>query len=165
VVVRGREYRLDWFGPTGTRSAGPVIPYTPVRVTEADKEQIRRANKRMQSQVSKAAAEAAGNVPNASRGTMPSMTVDAPTVWPEHKPAFAQGALRVRPNGELWVARLRAAGDDAPLYDVLSPTGALSYRVRLPAKTRLTGISDRYVYLVRIDEDDLEYLGRYELAR
>jgi hypothetical protein len=165
VVVRGREYRIDWYGPTGARSAGPVMPYTPVRVTEADKEQIRRTNKRMQEQVSKAAQEAAGNVPGGSRAKMPSMTVDAPTEWPEHKPAFAQGALRVRPNGELWIARLRAAGEEGPLYDVLSATGTLNYRVQLPPKTRLVGLGTRYVYVVRVDNDDLEYLGRYELAR
>lgn len=165
VVVRGREYRIDWYAPAGARSAGPAIPYAPVRVTEADKEQIRRANKRMQEQVSKAAAEAAGNVPGGSRAKMPSMTVDAPTTWPQHKPAFAQGALRVRSNGELWVARLRAAGEEGQLFDVLSTAGTLSHRVQLPPKSRLVGLGARYVYVVRVDKDDLEYLGRYELTR
>jgi hypothetical protein len=164
IVLRGRDYRIDWIGPTGARSAGPLVPYTPVRVTEADKEQVREANKRMQAQVSKAAAAAAGRA-NASQAKVPSMSVDAPTEWPEHKPAFAQGALRVRPNGELWIGRLRAAVDKAPLYDVLSSSGALAYRVQLPPRTRLAGVSARFLYVVRIDEDDLEYLGRYELGR
>ena len=137
------------------------MPYTRVRVTDADKTKMRETNRKVQQEVSKAAAGAASQVPGGARGKMPSMKVDEPTEWPEYKPPFGQAALEVAPNGELWVARLRAAADEAPLYDVLDATGVLRYRVELPKNSRLAGLGARHIYVVRIDEDDLEYLQRY----
>lgn len=162
AVLRGRDYRIDWIGPDGARRPGAAVPYTRVRVTDADKAKSRETNRKVQQEVSKAAAGAASGIPGGSRGKMPSMKVDEPTEWPEYKPPFAQGALKVAPNGELWVARLRPAADEAPLFDVLDATGVLRYRVQLPKKSRLAGLGARHIYVVRIDDDDLEYLQRYD---
>ena len=37
ALVRANDYRVDWVLPDGKRVAGRPIPFTPVRVTEADK--------------------------------------------------------------------------------------------------------------------------------
>jgi hypothetical protein len=163
VVVRGADYRMEFISEPGSARSLAPVPYERVKVTKADHEKAREARKRMEAEVSRAAASAAASVPaNArGRGRMPSMAVDEPTEWPEYKPAFAQGALKVAPDGELWVARLRAASEEGQLYDVFTRAGALRLRVALPPKTALVGIGAKHLYVVRIDADDLQYLQRH----
>lgn len=163
VVVRGADYRMDFIAAPGTVTTRGPVPYDRVRVTEKDKEKMREQQKRMQEEISKAAASAAASMPNAGKGRarMPSMAVDEPTEWPEFKPAFGQSALKVAPDGELWVARHRAAADEGQLFDVFTSAGVLRLRVELPRKTALVGFGARHLYVVRIDDDELQYLQRH----
>jgi hypothetical protein len=85
-----------------------------------------------------------------------------PLEWPEYLPPFLDRALRFAPDGMLWVERTVPA-DAAPVHDVIDAEGRVSYRVSLPKKTRLVGFGANSAYLVRIDDDDLEYLQRYRL--
>ena len=68
--------------------------------------------------------------------------------------------MTIAPNGTLWVERPVNAGAPA-LYDVLSPTGSLLYRVTLPTRSRIVGFGPSGIYAVRLDEDDLEFLERF----
>ena len=86
-----------------------------------------------------------------------------PTEWPRDLPPFLAGALSMGLDGRLWVQRTTAAGAP-PTFDVFDAAGRLAERVTLPARTRLVGHGRGVVYLVRIDEDDLEYLERYRLV-
>ena len=161
VIVRGADYRLEFVtGPGAVASNGP-IPYERVKVTEADKAKQREAKKATVQEITKAAASARAALPAARATPMPSIAVDDPTEWPDYKPAFGQGALKVAPNGEIWIARLRPANNEGALYDVFSREGVLRYRMELPRKTALVGIGTTHLYVVRIDEDELQYLGRY----
>ena len=58
----------------------------------------------------------------------------------------------------LWVMRTTAA-DEPPTFDVIDKTGRVVGQAKLPHRTRLVGFGDGTLYLVRIDEVDLEYLG------
>jgi hypothetical protein len=62
----------------------------------------------------------------------------------------------------LWVQRAHAA-DAPPSCDVIDTTGRIVSRVVLPRHTRVVGFGVNSVYLVRIDDDDLEYLQRFRL--
>jgi hypothetical protein len=154
ALVRHDPYRVEWVAPNGQRVTGPVIAYTPVRVTEADK-------------AARASAGSASRTYSFGGGTAgaPPAAPPRPAAqeWPAVKPPFLNDAARVAPDGRVWVLRTRAADDPIPAYDVLDGAGALVARVTLPAGTHLLGFGTRSVYLVRTDADDLEYLQRYQL--
>lgn len=162
VVVRGDTYTLEFIGVSGGAASRVTVPYEPVKVTSADKVKLREARAEMQKEVSKVMAGASAMVPAGKSGTkMPSMAVDEPTEWPAVKPAFGQGALKVAPDGEIWISRLREAAFDGQSWDVFTKAGVLRLRVELPARAKLIAIGAKHVYAVRTDSDDLQYLGRY----
>jgi hypothetical protein len=49
------------------------------------------------------------------------------------------------------------------LYDIINGQGKLVERVQLPPRTKLVGFGVSTVYVVRLDQDDLQYLQRYPL--
>ena len=48
-----------------------------------------------------------------------------------------------------------------PSYDVFDGAGTLVRQVTLRPRSRVVGFGNGTVYLVRLDEDDLQYLERY----
>ena len=83
--------------------------------------------------------------------------------WPQYKAPFPANAAFARPNGELWVAQSRKAGDKVPKYHVFDAQGKLMGTIALPPNTRLVGFGNQALYAVRVDDDDLQYLQRYRL--
>ena len=161
VVFRGADYRMEFISTTGQVTSKGPVPYTRVRVTDADKVALRKTQQEMQKEIARAMTGARAAAPaGKSAPKMPSMQVDEPTEWPEYKPAFGQTSLKIAPNGELWMARLGAAGHEAQHWDVFTSTGELRLRAELPPKTKLVGIGASYLYTVRIDDDELQYLER-----
>jgi hypothetical protein len=57
--------------------------------------------------------------------------------------------------------RTRPGDDPTLVYDVFDRAGKLLRHVRLPDATRLVGSGKNSIYLVRIDDDDLQWLERY----
>ncbi len=161
LVVRGATYRLDFVREVSDVVSRGPIRYERVKVTAKDKVKHREAQVAMQKEMSRAVAGAASSLTPAQRAQMPGMSIVDPSSWPEYKPAFGQGALRIAPDGEIWIGRLREAGNERPLYDVFAPDGALRYRVEFPRKTQLVGFGSKWLYAVREDSDELHYLGRY----
>lgn len=150
AIVRARDYHVDRYSAAGARSAGRAVPVRRLPVTEADKEEIRqerRANVGLQTGRGGAVSTRARRPP-------------ADPEFPAFKPPFVSGSTFSRPNGELWVLRSRVAGE-APVYDVFNDVGSIAKRVALQAGTRLVGFGNGTVYLVRTDDDDLQYLQRY----
>lgn len=159
LIVRGSNYQMEFHGAaSGPRRLAPTA-FVPVKVTEADKVEVRRQVVEAEKAMKKAVAGASAAV-GATRPP-PGMSLGEPDEWPATKPAFGQGALKVAPDGEIWVHRHRDAANEAPLYDVFSPDGKLRFRVELAKKSRLAGIGAKHVYIVRVDEDELQYLGKY----
>jgi hypothetical protein len=78
-------------------------------------------------------------------------------------PPFVAASIFAAPNGELWVLRSHRF-TDVPVYDVFNAAASMTRRVELSeAKARFVGFGSRFLYVVRRDADDLEYLQRYRL--
>ena len=153
AVARSGKYGLDWIA-NGKRTAGGAVAYSPIRVTKADKEeweQLARSGRPMV----RAVGGGGGRLP-------PPPVPDADEMeWPEVKPAFTGSAAMVTPEGEAWVRRTVPAGERRPHYDIFDAQGKLVAKAVLPAHTRLVAFGKGVLYLVRTDEDGLEWLGRY----
>ncbi|MFN8570491.1 MAG: hypothetical protein U0132_00465 [Gemmatimonadaceae bacterium] len=163
VIVRGKDYHLDIATSATQVVSTAAITFERFKVTEADKERLREATRKSRELANKAIADAMSSVPKSQApAKVPTMTIDEPATWPTEKPAFGQGAVTVAPNGRVWVRRHRAAADTLPLYDVLDLKGRTESRVALPFKGRIVGFSRNWMYVVRIDADDLEYLERFK---
>jgi hypothetical protein len=158
--VQPNPYRVLWLDAARKLSAGPVQPYTPIRVTEADKELVREARKRNRG-ITVAFGPGGRNVaPPPGAGQVPEPE------FAETMPPFEGGPGRgasvlATPEGELWVLRTRPASDKTPTYDVFDRTGGLVKKVTLNPNSRVVGFGKGTVYVVRTDEDDLQYLQRY----
>ncbi len=153
-VARVATNHVEWWGPTG-RVKGPAVPYTPIKVTEGDKKAW--AEQAMRGAISM-------EVNNGRRTTRPATRPPSTEGlnWPETKPPFAAGGVAVTPEGELWLLRSRPASDPVPSYDVFDAQGRVVKRVLLPKGTRLVGFGKGTAYLVRADDDGLEYLMRFK---
>ena len=157
VVLSPEPYRVSFIAD-GRQSDGPVIPYQRLRVTDADKAEWR-------AEKSKPVATIMFNRGGATTaGYQPPSPTEEPDKWPEYLPPYllTTGAdrLRIAPDGTIWIERAVNAGSPA-LYDVLSRTGALAYRVTVPKRTRIVGFGRSGIYAVRLDDDDLQYLQRF----
>lgn len=159
AIVHPEPYRVEYVEPNGSRVTGPIIPYDRIRVTEAHKEQWRQGVKSsgmaiMVEQGPGGRKMQAGPVPN----------VPDPGDWPEYLPPFLgqSGQFNVifASDGLLWVRRTGPA-DAAPLYDVIDRSGRVAFKVQLAKRSRVVGFGNGTVYVVRSDEDDLQYLQRF----
>jgi hypothetical protein len=155
AVVRVRDYHVDRYSAAGKRTSGAPVRVEAIPVTEADKEEVRAERRAIA--VSGPQLGRGGTPP---RGAPPTRSPREPE-FPAFKPPFVLGGVFARPNGELWVLRSRKAGDKVPVYDVFNAVGTLTVRVTFPLKTRLVGFGNGTVYVVRVDDDDLQYLQRY----
>lgn len=158
AVVRASDYHTEW-GERPPLAAGARVPFTPVPVTEADKERVRKNTREAMEQGLKLGTSMAAG----SGQKMPKIAMDLeePPSWPKVKPPFS--GVRAAPDGRLWVARPLPGANDAVEYDVLAPGGKLERRVRFPTSVTLLGFGKGFVYATRRDEDDLRYLQRYRI--
>jgi hypothetical protein len=158
VLLSPEPYRVS-FVVNGKQIDGPVIPYQKLRVTDADKDDWRAER-------SKPAATIMYNRDGSrTAGYSPPRGVEEPDAWPEFLPPYALGSvfldrIRIAPNGMIWIERAVNAGTPS-LYDVLTPAGALAYRVTLGKRARVVGFGPTGVYGVRLDDDDVEHLVRF----
>jgi hypothetical protein len=63
---------------------------------------------------------------------------------------------------ELWVTRAVANDATAAIADVFDASGSVVRRVSFPATHRVAGFGKGTVYLVRTDDDGLQWLGRFK---
>lgn len=151
-------YRVAWLTGRGQATLGQVIPYTPTKVTEADKQEVIEAQRRAPPMMIRIGGPGGGG-----GGGAGAQNIQAPPPeFEDTKPPYdGTGAVQVAPDGEVWVLRTRTAGDKIPTYDVFSRSGALVKSVSLNPRSRVAGFGKGTVYVVRTDEDDLQYLQRY----
>jgi hypothetical protein len=62
----------------------------------------------------------------------------------------------------LWVGRNTPA-DEQHTCDLISGNGRVVHRVVLGSRSKLLGFGRNSVYVLRMDEDDLQYVQRYRL--
>lgn len=162
AIVRHDPYRVEWIAPSGQRVTGPAVAYEPLPVTGRDREAWREQSRSpaggVRIVIGGAPAGGAAPAPMATSARMAE-----PDRWPERKPPFLANAATVATDGRLWVRRTTPAGDDVPRYDIFDSFGRLVARATLPSASRLVGFGRTSVYVVRKDENDLEYLERYRL--
>jgi len=167
AVIRAADYHVDYYAPNRTMTSGPAAAYDKIRVDDAVKKMVESDRARNQRNGIRMTVEAGpgGTRREAQVGGGRGGDAQLPplTDWPDYVPAFLQNAAAARPNGEVWVLRARKPGDDIPMYDVFDATGRVIGKVSLPVKSRLVGFGQGTVYLIRLDDDDLQYLQRYRL--
>jgi hypothetical protein len=161
AIARVNEYRVDIVLPSKQIVRGTPVRYTPVRVTDADKERWLDSRRNA---LTMTVTAGGGEAPTRSMQSGGVGTLPEPDSWPDVKSPFATGSVWAAPSGETWVFRARAANDRVPVADVFNVRGQLVGRVALPAGTSVVGLGARGVYAVRTDEDDLQYLQRYALV-
>ena len=155
AVISASPYRVRWISPTGKTVDGPVIPFTALPVTQADREAARTTNP------NRPPASISTSGPGGQR-TTPITPPRTEPLFADSKPAFPVQVPGIDGMGRLWIERHVAAGA-APTYDVLDRSGAVVDRIAFPAGTRLAGFGPGVVFAVRTDEDDLLHLQRYRL--
>ena len=162
IVARSNDdaYWLERFDGNGT-VRGPEISYRPIRIRDADKDEwIASMSNGLSIMVD---IDNGRRRTTFSRGGGQGTQADPDDFeWPETKPAFAAGSLRMAPDGNVWLRRHVAAGQP-PQYDVLDGAGRRVGSVRLPEGRQLEGFGDGDVYLSRTDDLDFVWLERYAM--
>ncbi|MGH7584279.1 MAG: hypothetical protein ACREL5_13745 [Gemmatimonadales bacterium] len=163
AVLRDGVYQVHFLAPGRPETVGPVIPYTPIPVTDAERRTLLdslRAQLDSQMAKTRAAMSRGGGATNVPK-------IDArviePTKWASTKPAYT--ALSSAPDGHLWVTVSQPAASRSMLFDVLDGRGAMVAHVQLADGELPVGFGRGTVYTIRIDDDDLQYLRRYQLPR
>ncbi len=160
AIVHADPYHVEWISPSGTSVFGAPVEYTPVPVTGRDKEAW--ADRMGDGSAIMVMVGGGGG----GRGGGRTMQLPKPDPdgmeWPEFKPAFDRQAARVTPGGELWVQRHVAFGEPVT-YDVFDDSGNRVRQVALPEGRELVGFGDGMVFLVNVEEDDLQWLEAYRM--
>lgn len=81
--------------------------------------------------------------------------------FPEHKPFF--NGLAVDPEGLVWVQRPGESGTQT--WEVRRAGGERVGELRVPAGSRVLAVSGRSVYVLQLDDLEVETLHRYRLVR
>lgn len=162
LVVRARDYSLQWIRERTPLRTSAALPYTRVPLTAADREAYRR--------------ERAANPSGASAGGPPvlrdgEVTPEAmakmleaypDAQFPQNKPPFVERGVFRSPSGQLWVVRSPAGTSMfGNVVEVLDAAGRRMRELELPAGRQLLALERTGVYLVREDDDGLQYLERY----
>ncbi len=163
AIARSREYHLEWRKPDGRIVAGPPVRYRPVRVERADREEWLEQQASTGLGVMMVSDGTGSPQMTVRRGGFGGASVDD-YEWPDVKPAFTSGAVRVDPSGRAWVERHVPAGE-SPVFDIFDGSGRRVGQVRLPEGRSLIGFGDGTLYLSRTDDLDFHWLERYPLPR
>lgn len=165
VIARASEYRVDWIAPDGSLTPGPAVPYEPLPLGTAEKEEWDRERSRnvgiqMMVRVSNGAAEM--TVQRGGRGGGSGETDFSVYQWPETLPAVHAGRIRIDRQVRAWVRRYVGAGG-LPTYDVFDRSGQRVGTVELGDDRQVVGFGAGVVYVVAFDQFDLNYLERYAM--
>ncbi len=81
--------------------------------------------------------------------------------FPAQKPPFNANEVLVSPGDFIWTTLSAPTGAPRTTVAIITPTGTLHGRLTLPEGRRVVALDRGGVYLVRVDEDGLEWLERY----
>lgn len=151
AVIRATPYRVDWFSPRGESTIGTAIAYTPVGVTDADREALAKND----------APRVSGGRPRAPT------TMGGAAFTPDFakvKPPFEPNAIIISPDGRVWVGRYMPANAKQVVYDVFDRRGARVDRVAFPSRSHVVGFGPNAVFVAELDDDDLPKIRKYRLT-
>jgi hypothetical protein len=152
AIASAQPYRVTLISPTGERTVGPAVLYTPERVTTAHRQEWRLDRERPRTQYL------------LESGGLVGVTARAPYVpparWPDVLPAFLRRATRFAPDGSVWVHRAGLASQHQQI-DVFDRDARRLRRIVLPPYSRIAGFGSQAVYVATRDRDDLERVVRF----
>ncbi len=157
AVVRASKYRVDWYAPDGRVTSGPVVNHDPIRITKAEKEAW--ADQQGSQQMTMRMLGGSGGGSRTFQAPRPDVE---DIEFPEFKPPFGENAASVTPDGTVWVRRSQRHDETGALYDVFDAAGERVRQVRLEENRQVVGFGAGVVYVVVTDDDDLQWLERYE---
>lgn len=162
AIARHSPYRLEWVDADGSVTTGPEVTYDPVSIGRA--EQLEYQDRR---------SETGGGLSISMENNNGQMNMtmmrggpsgERPRVedlnWPEVKPPFE--SVLAASDGTAWVRVSKEAGAN-PQYHVFDSQGRLTGTVELEGRRRIVSFTDTSVYVVHMDEFDLQHLERYRL--
>lgn len=161
AIVRAEPYRVDVAAGPNRVTKGTPVTYTPVKIGSAERDAYRKSLK-SGGQGTAIVRTFGGSAPSNARPITSAGPADIKDEdFPPVMPAFS-GAVRVTPEGEIWIPRNRAANDHVPTYDIFDGTGRLVGKVTLKDNSSVVGFGPGTVYVARQDpEDDFRYLEKY----
>lgn len=164
ALFRARDYRMEILSPVGVRTVAVQLPYAPLRVSEAERDAFR------DEQLSRptASATVVGAPPSTTSGAdrvAARRSVGVPDeAFPEFLPPFGGARpVLVDASGNMWVQRSARASDTDRVYDVVHRDGRVLQRVTIPDRGRVVGFGTGVVYIVRLDDVDMEWVERHAI--
>jgi hypothetical protein len=92
-------------------------------------------------------------------GQLPPLTMIAPNLLPDYKPAFTPGSTRADADGNLWI-RTTQNVNTRPVYDVVNRKGELIDRVQLPQNRVLAGFGANGVVYLAVRDGTTAHLEK-----
>lgn len=158
AVVRSLPYRVEWLLADRAPVIGPAMPFTPIRVT---REETERANAAFREQMATQGSGTSIVGPDGRRQSPDEALAKAALPSRDVKPAFEATMTVAGPDNTVWVKRHVADGK-ATVYDVFDARGQRVRSVEMPPnRPRVIAVGRHGVYLMRVDEDGLQYLERW----
>ena len=183
VVVRGRDFHVDWMDATGKWSSAPKMAFDWQHLDDTQKQVLidsaAAANKaRLDSMIAGTGSGSIGGGVAAGRSgggggegvprPRPLPTFDDPKIEPndvaDYRPPFPHGATRVDADGNLWI-RTTTMVNGQPVYDVVNQRGELFDRVQLPPFRTIAGFGPGVVYMGVKDAAGVVHLEVASVAR
>ncbi len=145
AIVHVDPYHVKFVDATGNVRIGPPIPYEPIKVTKAHKQQWLDA---------KGEAQMLVRTSDGREGMVRTTRNPDEPEWPKYLPPFMytdrytwyfQQAAHFASDGMLWVRRTTPVGEP-PTFDIIDRTGRVVQQLQLPHNGRLVGFGDRSVW-------------------
>ena len=154
AILHVDPYSVEVVDSRGAKVVGRPIPYQRVRVSDGHRRQWREelARPRPVTITTPRGVQTAG---------LQAMVAQEPVQWPAYLPAFLDNAGRFAPDGILWIQRAVPV-NSASRFDLVDGRGVVIEQVRTPEHSRVVGFGSSHIYVVRIDQDDQEFLERYK---
>jgi hypothetical protein len=172
AIVRGRDFRVEWYDLDGRLTSSRKVPFNWQRLDESQREAYldsARTESDVAREAFKKSLEAnpsgsqSGNVmaiiansegsagkPNIDLMVPRTEFVDA-TALADYRPAFRMGSALSDATGNVWV-RTTAPTTAGPIYSVINGGGDLIDRVQLPFGRMIIGFGHDVVYMGVQDE-------------
>ena len=169
AIVRGRDYRVDFIDPDGTKRSSPKVPFEWVRMSDEQKvafiDSVKAQRERMMAEArnnptaaapggmapmaggqmvieTRVAGGGGGNPaprPAGDQARMPQVQFVSPSELPDYRPPFFAGAARADAQGNFWIRTTTVKPGGGPVYDVVNRKGELIDRVQVPTNRQIAG--------------------------